>query len=550
MKFAETHSAVAPSRPSSIAIPDSKAILTAFAVVVLLLAVRFAMGLQLDGMDDAGYLEAARRVSRGESLDSLFPLFRTRVGMAYPLGWLVGTDWMSPSQFWLLTTMAECVTVVSLLVAGRLLGGATAVGVWAALLYAVYPLAVQQGMMYYPTAFQVASITAALALIGAAEGLRGSNRIALAFAGGVSLGLGYLVKEDVAIVVPALVLAAAVVRYPRISTTFTLCAGAALVFALESLVYWQSTGNPLFRLNATSGLGFASQDNLKIGAIYHWGAYLRSLWLMPFQVGIMWWLLIPASWTMWRARARGNASNGTAFVVLLLVIVGAYLEFGSGSFRTYSPLPKTPRYTALVTPMVMLLVGAWLTHLFNTRRIMARWVVGAVTLSAIPCIMFLAASSGERTRNTRSVLPALEQIGEATLYSDFYSVRLLRLLKPNSNVAVWFHARFDTNEIVIHEQPAEHSGAYVLLDRQMQKFYTSPSSYGISLPATIAEPPADWKIVWTERAYGDGSVTRTLLESMRTVLGKLPEGSALRVRGVRYIADMIDNDRATLYQVP
>jgi hypothetical protein len=84
----------------------------------------------------------------------------------------------------------------------------------------------------------------------------------------------------------------------------------------------------------------------------------------------------------------------------------------------------------------------------------------------------------------------------------------------------------------------------------MQKFYTSPSSYGISLPATIAEPPADWKIVWTERAYGDGSVTRTLLESMRTVLGKLPEGSALRVRGVRYIADMIDNDRATLYQVP
>ncbi len=263
MKFAETHSAVAPSRPSSIAIPDSKAILTAFAIVVLLLAVRFAMGLQLDGMDDAGYLEAARRVSRGESLDSLFPLFRTRVGMAYPLGWLVGADWISPSQFWLLTTMAECVTVVSLLVAGRLLGGATAVGVWAALLYAVYPLAVQQGMMYYPTAFQVASITAALALIGAAEGLRGSNRIALAFAAGVSLGLGYLVKEDVAIVVPALVLAAAVVRYPRISTTFTLCAGAALVFALESLVYWQSTGNPLFRLNATSGLGFASQDNLQ-----------------------------------------------------------------------------------------------------------------------------------------------------------------------------------------------------------------------------------------------------------------------------------------------
>jgi hypothetical protein len=405
-------------------------------------------------------------------------------------------------------------------------------------------------MMYYPTAFQVASITAALALIGAADGLRGSNRIALAFAGGVFLGLGYLVKEDNAIVVPALVLAAAVVGHPRRSNIFALCAGAALVFAVESFVYWQSAGNPLFRLSATSGLGFVSQDNLQIGGIYHWDAYLRSLWLMPFQVGIMWWLLIPAAWTMMRGRARGIASNGTVFVAVSLIIVCAYLEFGSGSFRAYSPLPKTPRYTALVTPMLMLVIGAWLTHLFNTRPRLARWIVGAVTLSAIPCIMFLAASSGERTRNTRSVLPALEQIGEATLYSDFYSVRLLRLLKPDSNVAVWFHARFDANEIVIQNQPAEDSGAYVLLDRQMEKIYFSSTSYDMRLPAAIAEPPVDWKIVWTGRAYGDSSITRTLLESMRTVLGKLPEGSALRVRGVRYIADMIDNDRATLYQVP
>src|SRR5688572_14021977 len=157
MKFAETHSAVAPSRPSSIAIPDSKAILTAFAIVVLLLAVRFAMGLQLDGMDDAGYLEAARRVSRGQSLDNLFPLFRTRVGMAYPLGWLLAAGAVQPTQFWFLTIVADLCALAALTYAAWRLTGTTTAALCTAGLYAIYPLAIQQSAMYYPTSFQVAS---------------------------------------------------------------------------------------------------------------------------------------------------------------------------------------------------------------------------------------------------------------------------------------------------------------------------------------------------------------------------------------------------------
>src|SRR6478752_1243815 len=93
------------------------------AIIVLLLAVRVAFGIQLDGLDDAGYLEAAQRVSRGESLEHLFPLFRTRVAMAYPLGWLMGLNWIEPSRFVVLTLAAECVTAISLYAAGVALLG-------------------------------------------------------------------------------------------------------------------------------------------------------------------------------------------------------------------------------------------------------------------------------------------------------------------------------------------------------------------------------------------------------------------------------------------
>jgi hypothetical protein len=387
-----------------------------------------------------------------------------------------------------------------------------------------------------------------LALIGTAERLKLSHRIAVAFVGGVSLGLGYLVKEDTALVVPALILVTAIARFPRPSTTLGVCVGAALIFVAESFYYWSSTGNPLFRLASTSGLGFVSQDGMQIGNIYRWAAYPRTLWLMPVQVGVMWWLLIPAIWGAIRPRRWESATNGIKALAVLFIIVFAYLQFGSGSFRVYSPLPKSPRYTALVTPMLTLLVGAWLSQLFTSRPKLARWVVASVVVTAVPCIMFLSASSSERTRNTLSVLPALRQVNGATLYSDYFSIRLLRLLQRDSTLAVWFHARFDSREFVFPSKPDGDTGAYVLMDQQITKIYTS--SYEMALPHEVTEPPPSWKVVWTGRAYGDGSLSRVVLEAMRSVLGKLPAGTTLRDRGTGYISDMIDNDRATLYQVP
>lgn len=519
-------------------------IVAAVVVALAAIALRASLAPQFDGMDDLGYLDAAQRVSQGRPLDGLFPLFRTRVGMASPLGWLLQAGWLVPAQFWLLTTIAECVTLVSLFAAGWLITGAAITGLVTVALYALYPLAVQQAVMFYPTAFQVASIAAALALMAGAERAGAARaRLALGALAGLALGLGYLAKEDVAIVVPAVAVASLLTGFPRRSTMVAVMGGAAAVFGAECAGYWLTTGHPLFRLSATSGLGGAPQDQLQLSEIWRWDAFLRSLWLVPVQVGVYWWLALPALWVAWR-RSRALAWAATTFLILML-----YLQFGSGSLSSYVPLPKTPRYTALVTPMLMLLVGAWLAEQARRRRTLALAAGVVMAVVAIPCIAFLDIASSERTRNTFAVLPALRAAAPEQVFTDYYGARVLRVLEPQlPRVRVWYHARFDTNEIVVLADPAAATDAYVLLDRQAAKVYTS--SYEMVLPPAISTPPAEWQLVWHGRAFAEGSVTRAWLERVRAAARRLPSGNPLSSRVERSIADLIDADEAYLYRVP
>lgn len=515
-------------------------VVPALVIVSAALAIRVGFGPQLDGLDDAGYLNAAHRVAHGVSLDDVFPLFRTRVAMAYPLGWMIGHGWLEPSHFWALTLFAEVVTMVSLLAAGWLLSGRRSAGVWAAMLYACYPLAIQQSALYYPTAFQVASIASACALIAYAERLTGLGRMLAGASAGLALGVGYLFKEDVAIVVPAIALASLIARFPRPGTAIAVCAGAAGVFAIECAGYWLTTGMPLFRLSATSGLGAPVGEQLQIAGLWRWDAYLRSLFLLPAAVGMLWWCGVPAAIWAWRSRYL----KPLFFVAVLLAIVMAYLQFGSGSLSSYSPLPKSPRYTALATPLLMVLVGAWLAHLFAVRRRVAVIVAALVVVAAIPCVFYLNVSSSERARNTLAAAPVVAALAPSPVFTDYYTARILRLLLPGQDIRVWFHADFRSNTTYVQETPAP--GSLVLLDQQAAKVYTS--SYELTLPREVASA-ASWDVLWTQRAYADGSLTRALLDGTRRAATRLP-AATLGDRIDRNVADMIDGDRATLYRVP
>jgi hypothetical protein len=124
---------------------------------------------------------------------------------------------------------------------------------------------------------------------------------------------------------------------------------------------------------------------------------------------------------------------------------------------------------------------------------------------------------------------------------------VLRQLQPRSAVQVWYHANFVTNQVVLMNDPEARPAALVWLDRQAAKIYTS--SYEMQLPASITSPPPHWTPIWQHRAFEEHSLTRRVLEGIRSAASRLPNGNPLSNRINRSVSDMIDGDAAVLYRV-
>lgn len=509
--------------------------------VLLGIGARVALSPQLDGLDDVGYLSAAASVARGGAVTEGSPLFALRVGMAYPFGYLLRGGWLAPTDFWILTLAAEIVTLLCLFgVAARWFGPRA--GLVAAALYAAYPLAIGQTTMFMPTAFQVAAIAAAVFLFGPVgpESRGGLPAAALA---GICLGLGYLVKEDVALVVPVMAACAVAIDRRAWRRGAALCTGAAAVFAAEVVSYYILTGNPLFRLTGTEGQAAPVAESLRLASIWQWHAYLRSLWVMPHQVGLYWWAALPAAVAAVRSRDRR-----VWFILACLLGAGAYLQFGSNSFTQYIPLPKTPRYTAVVTPFLTLLVAWWLAAGSSREGRWSAWALTFVLASSVPCVAYYAATGGERLRNTVVVARVLEQERVATLTTDVYSARALQVLSRRGLETSPLFVNPPTPPQLELAAPLDRlTGTHVLVDRQALKILTS--SYELALPADLERPHPGWTTVWTGRAYPEGTASRRLLEWVLAISRWLPEGS-VRSRTEFTVRDAIDGDEAVLYYVP
>ena len=101
--------------------------------------------------------------------------------------------------------------------------------------------------------------------------------------------------------------------------------------------------------------------------------------------------------------------------------------------------------------------------------------------------------------------------------------------------------------MIVQSNPDQEVGAYVLLDRQSAKVYTS--SYRMTLPAEITRRHENWDVVWSGRAYESSSPSRRLLEFIRTAARQVLPDTALGQRVQRSVADIIDDDQATLFRV-
>ncbi len=524
----------------------TRAVLVAGAILLLGVGIRAALSPQFSGLDDAGYLDAARSVAQRDHGMAHATLFYLRVGMSYPLGLLIRAG-LAPPHFWLLNTVTESATILILIALGWRLFGRRA-GLIAGLLYACYPLAVGQATLFLPTVYQIASIALALWLLELAGDETTLKQWVLGGLSGVSLGLGYLVKEDVALLVPALVVVAFLTKYRPIRPLVAVCVGATVVLATECVLHAINDGNPFYRFaynstvvnNATNQVRLA--DGMRMQALWDWDAFLRPLFVMPYQVGAYWWCAVPA---VVMALRRGGAAG--RLLALLLLVVFAYLQFGSAAILTYVPLPKSARYTAILTPMLILLLAGWLSAIYRAGRSrVATALITGIVVTSVPCLIAYGLTASERTRNAVHVVAALKAHDVRTVYADSISGRLLRsLVDKRVEVHDWFQADFDRRQMSVTTSIDDLRGKFVFLDWQGFKVYTS--NYGLQLPDDVRQVSREADVVWSGRAYPMGGWQRSVLEGVRSASRYVPGYVGRRIAA--NCADMLDNDEAALLRV-
>ena len=150
-------------------------------------------------------------------------------------------------------------------------------------------------------------------------------------------------------------------------------------------------------------------------------------------------------------------------------------------------------------------------------------------------------------RNTVAALVVARSSG-APVYTDFYSARALEILGRDAvTPAVLFHADFKHGTWRLPVEPQSLGGAYVLIDRQLCKIYTS--TYNIPLPQPLSDPPKHWRQVWAHNAYPIDGVERRALAGIRWLALRVPS-NGISSRIIRNIDDTIDGDSAALYYVP
>ena len=197
---------------------------------------------------------------------------------------------------------------------------------------------------------------------------QGKRQIGVALLAGMSLGVGLTIKMSVLMVMPVLLVYLLTER-ARVVSALAFLGGILFCIALEMLVFWKCTGDPLFHYHAVSaaqgrataivGEQFLQSLQLYLQIITtspeFIGLYLVTLVGMPFLVRRPW---LPLAWLV------------TGFLIL---------EFASSSLTRYVPVPHSSRYLSVLSPAVC--ITAVMACRFPIRKWDGAWwfaVVGGI----------------------------------------------------------------------------------------------------------------------------------------------------------------------------
>src|SRR3989344_2924589 len=406
----------------------SNAKLLLFLIVIFGLFLRLIFFSGMGISDSLVYSKTANDINAGKGIDPNSTLtLSTRLGLIYPTALsykLFGINDFSSVLFVLITSLASIILIFYF---GKLLFNEK-IGLMAAFLLSFFPLDVFYATKLFtdlPSAFFMALGVYAFLYSEMKPGLKYGIGYMLS---GIFIGIGYMIRESVLLI--ALFFIIYILYKKRIKKEYFLVPlGVLIVIVIESIIFLNLTGDPLFR-------NHASQKYLEDAVIQH--DYFGRL---DFPIGLLHypWLFLTNNllsfFYIFIFIAVGYAiiyRKKEAYIMLLwLLPLLIYLAFGSSSLTSYIPFKAADRYTSLITYPAILLLAFFLMEKNEIIRKAIMPLTLMLLLTSSIGAVYLAENIliSDNLKKLHSELKALDK----TIYLDDRSIKAIDYLSGYKN---------------------------------------------------------------------------------------------------------------------
>jgi len=451
---------------------------------LLFLIVLFGLFLRLiffSGMgisDSLVYSKTANDINEGKGIDPESTLtLSTRIGLIYATAFsynLFGINDFSSVLFVLMTSIGNIILIFYF---GKLLFDEK-IGLVAAFLLSFFPLDVVYATKLVsdmPSAFFMA-LGVYLFLHSEMKKMRYGVGYFLA---GISIGLGYLIRETALLIALFFVVYIAYKRRIR-KEYFLVPLGVLIIFIIESLIFLSLTGDPFYRIHASQQYladavakhNYFGRLDFPTGLFHYPWLFLTNSLLAPFYIFIF----ISMLYSLVQKKKETSA------ILLWLIPLILYLSFGSASLTQYIPFRAVDRYTSIViVPGILLL-----SFLLSEKKPMVKKLTPLflILLLLISIVTVYLREDRNLLASLRQAYPYLETL-DGAIYIDARSIYALNYISGFKN-------NVDLNEFP--EIFDEVEGSHVVINKHMIRNLREANPK-IKFPQEIENIPKEWKTV-------------------------------------------------------
>lgn len=460
-------------------------------VILLVLIILFALVLRLifftgiDSSDSLAYTEFAYNFAN-QKFTTEGGLIANRIGIFFPVYLLYqffGVNEFSSHILMLVISLASIILVYKF---GKLLFNEKA-GLISAFLLSFFPLDVIHATRLnsdLPSAFFVGL---SVYFFLKSEKSKKSNSSYYLFSG-ISLGIAYLIREMAVFII--LFFAIYTIYNRKIKSSYLYIAlGFVLIFAVELLYFYKSTGNPFYRYYS-----IGSDVTRVVGTEnYGRGSLPFSLFHYPYilftdmLLGLFYpFILIATAYCIIQKR-KETYSLLFWFVPLLL-----YTSFGSASFTSYVPIPAIARYLFIINIPAILLLSYFLAQ--EDELIKNILMPSILVLLFATSIGFIYISEHRHAiDNEKAAYEYLKNKPDKNIYTDHRTIRVFNYLSGFKAENI---VSFNTYHYLRLGEAMELSkvkNSYIVVNWKLIDFFTE-SKKGIKFPDEIYNIPENWEL--------------------------------------------------------